>query len=126
MGILDKIRKKQLISAPETVNTNWASPSVSLDNREGDFSIALKYENGISVHMKVYIQLSHDDLDFGDIAPTNPDGTPGDGCIEIIDSSGVCLFDLGGSGAEFARLRVEVITGSIDVVEIKYTASQRH
>lgn len=117
MSVLDKIRKKQVLSAPETVNADWSSPSVSLDDREGDFSVSLKYDNGAGVDMKVYFQVSNDDLNYGDVEDSE---------VTITDSEGVVIFDLPGSGTAYARLRIQVTSGSIDVLEIKYVASQRH
>lgn len=121
MSYIDQIRKKKLIESPETVNTDWASPSVSLDDRLGPFSISLKYENGSSVNMNVYIQLSNDDINYGDISDDS-----GPVFAQITDSTGVVLFDLEGSGAQYARIRIEVVAGSIDVVEIKFVGSQLH
>lgn len=117
MSQLDQIRKKQLISSPETVNTDWATPSTSLDDRTGAFSLSLKYDNGLGVNMKVYIQLSNDDIDFGDIADSE---------VVITDASGTVIFDMEGSGAQYARMRIEVVSGSIDVLEAKYVGSQFH
>jgi hypothetical protein len=122
MSVIDKIRKKQLLDSPETVNTDWASPSVSIDDRTGEFSLSLKYESGTSVEMNVYMQLSVDDINFGDLE--NDEGEVV--FAQITDPDGVVIFDLDGSGAQYARIRVEVISGSIDVVEIKYVASQFH
>lgn len=117
MAVLDQIRKRQLISAPETVNADWTSPSTSLDDRSGAFSISVKYENGASVDMKVYIQLSNDDEAFGDIEESE---------VIITDDTGTVIFDLEGSGAQYARIRIEVTDGSIDVLEVKYVGSQFH
>lgn len=122
MAVIDQIKKKQLLLSPETVNSDWAAPSVSLDDRVGAFSLSMKYENGSAVEMNVYIQLSNDDINFGDIEDN-------EGAVikaQITDTDGVVLFDLEGSGAQYARIRVEVISGSIDVVEIKYVATQFH
>jgi hypothetical protein len=119
--ILDKIRKKDMISSPETVNSDWTSPSISLDDREGEFSISLKYESGSSVNMKVFFQVSNNEVDFGDVG-----NDLGDGGVTITDSEGAVIFDLPGTGCSYGRIRIEVTTGSIDIVELKYVASQRH
>jgi len=117
MSVIDQIRKRQLLSAPETVNTDWTSDSTSLDDRAGAFSLSVKYENGTGVNMKVYVQLSNDDEAFGDIEESE---------VVITDNSGTVIFDLEGSGAQYARIRIEVTAGSIDVIDIKYVASQFH
>lgn len=122
MSQLDVIRKKNLIEAPETVSTDWSSPSASLDDRADEFSISIKYENGTGVNMRVWFQLSNDNENFGDVE----DVVSGDPYIAITDPEGVVIFDLAGSGALYARVRIEVIAGSIDVVECKFLARQFH
>ena len=118
MSQLDQIRKKQLLSAPETVNTDWASPSTSLDDRAGAFSLALKYENGSGpVAMEVYLELSVDNVNFARVS---------DSKIDVIDEEGVVIFDVDGSGTSYARVAIVVVSGSIDAVELKYVASQFH
>jgi hypothetical protein len=122
MSQLDVIRKRNLINAPETVSTDWASPSASLDDRADEFSISIKYENGTGVNMRVWFQLSNDNENFADVE----DVVSGDPYVSITDSEGVVIFDLAGSGALFARVRIEVLAGSIDVVECKYLGRQLH
>lgn len=113
----DQIKKKELIDATETVNSTWASPSVSLDDRISAFSISMKYENGADVDMKVYVQLSNDDINFGTMIES---------LSPINDAAGSVLFDLNGSGAQYARVYIEVTAGSIDVTHVKYVAVQAH
>lgn len=123
MSVIDIIRRKQVLDSPETVNMAWASPSVSLDDRQGEWSLSFKYENGIGVDMKVYLQLSVDDVNFGDVVSANAAESYE---VQITDTSGVVIFDVDGTGAQYARIRVAVTTGSIDAVEIKYLAKQGH
>lgn len=122
MSQLDIIRRKNLIEAPETVSTDWTSPSASLDDRADEFSISLKYENGSGANMRVWFQLSNDNINFADVE----DVVSGNPYLTISDSEGVVIFDLAGSGAQYARLRIEVIAGTIDVVDCKYLAKQFH
>lgn len=117
MSQFDQIKKKDLIESTETVNTDWTSPSVSLDDRADAFSILFKYDNGTTVDMKVYLQLSNDDETFGSITES---------LVTITDANGSILFDLDGSGAQYARIFIEVTTGSIDVTRIRYTGGQFH
>jgi hypothetical protein len=123
MSQLDVIRRKNLLDAPETITTDWVSPSASLDDRADEFSLSLKYENGSSVNMKIWLQLSNDNTNFGDVVD-NSNNQPT--YIEITDPDGVAIFDINGSGAQYVRLRIEVISGSIDVVDVKYLARQFH
>lgn len=116
-GAYDQIRKKDLISASETVNADWVSPSVSLDDRVGAFSISVDYANGSSANMKVFVQLSNDNTNFGEITESE---------TAILDDSGTILFDLEGSGAAFARIKIEVTAGSVDITKIHYNATQFH
>lgn len=115
----DQIKKKNLLDAPETVNSTWASPSVSLDDRFGNLYISMRYENGVGVDMKVYLQLSDDDQDstFATIVESLQPITAADGSVS---------YDLNGSGAPYARILIEVTAGSIDVTQIRYTAGQFH
>lgn len=122
-GVIDIIRRKQLLESPETVNADWTSPSVSLDDRRDEWSLSLKYENGTSVNMRVYIQLSVDDVNFGDLVSPDPAESYD---VQITDSSGVVIFDMDGTGVSYARIRIEVTSGSIDAVEVKYLAKQAH
>lgn len=117
MAVLDQIKKKDLIESTETVNTDWQSPSVSLDDRTDAFSIFFKYDSGSTVDMKVYLQLSNDNENFGNIEES---------LVTITDNTGSILFDLDGSGAQYARISIEVTSGSIDVTRIRYTGSQFH
>lgn len=122
-GAFDQIRKKQLLESPETVNSDWASPSISLDDRVGSFTFSLKYENGSNVNMKVIFQVSEDDLNFGDVVSTDPNASYE---VTITDNDGVVIFDIADSGASFGRVRVQVISGSIDVLEVKFNGTQFH
>ena len=122
MSQLDIIRRKTLIEAPETVTTDWVSQSASLDDRADEFSLSVKYENGSSVQMRLWMQLSNDNINFGDIVDNN--GQPS--YIDITDPDGVAIFDITGSGAQYVRIRIEVTSGSIDVVDVKYLARQFH
>lgn len=116
--VFDQIRKAELIDAPETVTSNWDSPSISLDNRISAFSFQLKYQNGSApVDMKVYLQLSNDDTDFATIEES---------LVIVTDESGSVLYDLDGSGARFARITIVVESGTIDITSINYTGVQAH
>jgi hypothetical protein len=122
MGILDQIRKKVILESPETVNSDWTSASFSLDDREGNFSVSVRYDDGISVDMNIYFQVSNDDVNFGDVPDYDGIVRP----INITDASGTAIFDIPGTGTSFGRIRIEVISGSIDVEEIYLVAAQRH
>lgn len=118
MSQFDQIKKKEMINAPETISSNWDSPSISLDDRIHAFSFQLKYRSGSApVDMKVYLQLSNDDTDFATIEES---------LVIISDESGSVLYDLDGSGARFARITVVVESGTIDITSINYTGVQAH
>lgn len=117
MAVLDQIRKVQLIETPETVNANWATPSTSIDNRAGAFSVFFTYENGSSVNMTAYLQLSVDGENWASV-----DGSD----IAFTDNSGTIIYDVDGSGTQYVRIYIEVTAGSIDVTTSRYSASQYH
>jgi hypothetical protein len=115
--ILDSIRLKEIIDGVETVNLNWFSPSFSLDDRESEFSIQINYEEGISTNMKFILQISSDNINFADIVGSSQ---------SISDSSGSHIWDISGSGALYARVKILVISGSVNISRIFYAAKQRH
>lgn len=115
--VLDSIRLKEIIDAPETVTADWTSPSFSLDNREGEFSVQLTYENGTSVEMRLWLQISSDNVNFANLADTNQD---------ITDPSGSHIWDIAGSGALYARVYIQVTAGAIDVTRVFFAGKQRH
>lgn len=116
---IDQIRKVEIIDTPETVNTDWVSPSWSLDNRFGEFSLQIKYENGVAPDIKLYLQVcnTNEDGDFASIAETE---------ALILDDSGTIIYDLNGSGVSYMRVYIVVLSGSIDVSRIFYVAQQAH
>jgi hypothetical protein len=115
----DMIKKKDIIDAPETVNSTWTSPSFSLDDRFGQLFISMRYENGVDVEMSVYLQLSDDNQDstFATVVESLQPITAADGSVS---------YDLDGTGAPYARILIEVTSGSIDVTRIRMTAGQFH
>lgn len=119
MSVLDKIRKKNLIDAPVTVNADWATDSASLDDRADAFSLTLKYANGVSVNMTTWLEMSTTGLDDDWARVEDTD-------VIITDASGTVLYDVDGSGSQFVRIAVVVTAGSIDVTMSLFSASQYH
>lgn len=115
--VLDSIRLKEILEAPETVNADWTSPSFSLDDREDEFSIQINYENGSSPNVTFILQLSSDNVNFADITQSSQ---------PVTDDSGSHIWDIAGSGALFARVRIAVSAGSLDITRIFYAGKQRH
>lgn len=115
--ILDAIRLKEILEGTETVNVDWFSPSFSLDNREDEFSIQVNYENGVAPNMSFILQISSDNINFADITES---------AQPIGDASGSHIWDIAGSGALYARVKIAVSAGSIDVTRIFYAGKQRH
>lgn len=117
MSVIDQIRKRMLIEAPETVNADWNTLSQTLDDRTGPFVLFIKYENGSAVDMTVKVQISINEIDWTDIAET---------LVPITDNDGTVTYDIDGSGAQFVRIAVVVVGGSIDVTDARFIASQWH
>jgi hypothetical protein len=119
MSQVDQIRKVEIIETPETVNTDWSSPSWSLDDRFGEFSLQIKYINGSTPDVRIYLQVcnTNEDADFATIIETE---------AIVTDNSGTIVYDLNGSGVSFMRVRIVVNSGSIDVARIFYVAQQAH
>ena len=117
MGVLDNIVRKIIFSGPETISSDWTSPSISIDGIEDGFSIETKYDGGSSVDMKVYLQFSNDNVNFA---------TDIDSEIIIVDNDGVCLVDILDSALLFCRVYIQVTAGNIDVEKIELSGKRRH
>ena len=115
--ILDAIRLKEILEGVQTVNVEWVSSSFSLDNREDEFSIQVNFENGVTPSMSFILQISSDNINFADITESTQ---------SISDASGSHIWDIAGSGALYARVKIAVSAGSIDVTRIFYAGKQRH
>lgn len=114
--VLDGILKKT-VEENFTVNTEYVSDRIDIDNREDEFSIQILYSNGINVDMVLKLEVSVDGENFSEV--TDSDQT-------ITDSAGSHIYDIAGSGVIFMRVKIEVNTGSIDVDKILYSARRRH
>lgn len=117
MSVLDQIFRKVILQGPETVNASYESPSVSIDGIQDEFSISMEYDNGATVDMNVTVQYSNDDINFASDPATLTNITSNDGYV---------LYDIGGSGAQFVRVAIEVTTGSIDVQSIQLIGKRNH
>lgn len=115
--VLDAIRLKEILDGTETVNLEWFSPSFSLDDREDEFSIQVNYANGVSPSMSFILQISSDNINFADLAES---------VQAVSDSSGSHIWDIAGSGALYARVKIAVASGSLDITRIFYAGKQRH
>lgn len=116
-AILDAILKKDLLIGPQTINTNFESSYIDIDNREEEFGVLLSYENGSSVNMTLWLQYSPDSINWFDVTDSDQ---------VITDSEGNHFWDISGTGASFLRVRVEVASGSIDINKISYSGKRRH
>jgi hypothetical protein len=117
MSYLDQIFRRILIDGPVTVDANYNSQSVSVDGIKDEFSINISYNNGVSVDMDVYVQFSNDNINFASDTATLTNITTADGSI---------LYDFSGTGAQFLRIRIEVTSGSIDVIEAGLIGKRNH
>lgn len=115
--VLDAIRLQEILDGTETVNVDWVSPSFSLDDREDEFSIQINYANGSSPNMSFILQISSDNINFADIQES---------VQPVSDNSGSHIWDIAGSGALFARVKIAVAGGSLDITRIFYAGKQRH
>jgi hypothetical protein len=117
MSVLDNIVRKVFFEGPETVSSNWDSPSFSIDNTEYGFSVEFKYDSGNSVDMKVYLAFSNDNVNFA--VDTESE-------LIITDSSGVLLFDVLNSSLLYCRVFIEVTGGDISVLQGTLAGKRRH
>lgn len=117
MSVLDAFLKKDILIGPETINTNYESPSIDIDNREDEFGVLFSYENGASTNMTLWLQVSPDNQNWFDVVDSDQ---------VITDVSGNHFWDVAGTGASFLRVRIEVTSGSIDISKISYSGKRRH
>lgn len=114
--VLDGILKKT-IEEDFTVNTEYLSERIDIDNREEEFSIQLNYSNGVNVDMIIKLEASVDGENFSEITDSDQN---------ITDSTGTHIYDIAGSGVIYIRVKIEVNTGSIDIDKLIYSGKRRH
>lgn len=117
MSVLDSILKSDILIGPESINANWESPSLDIDNREGEFGVLFSYENGVAVNMTLWLQISPDNINWFNIVDSD---------FTITSASGNHFWDVPGTGGSFLRVRVEVTAGSLDVSKISFIGKRRH
>lgn len=117
MSVLDGILKKNIFEGPETVNADWESPSLDIDNREGEFGVLISYDNGASVNMTLQLQYSPNNINWFDAE---------NGDQLITDNAGNHYWDIPGTGASFVRVIIDVTSGNIDVTKISLNGKRRH
>ena len=117
MQPLDSILKKDIVLGPEPVNADYVSPSIDIDNREGEFGVLFSYENGTAVNMTLWLQVSPDNINWFDVVDSDQ---------VITDATGNHFWDVGGTGGSFLRVRVDVTAGSIDISKIFFDGKRRH
>ena len=118
--VLDSIIKKHLIETTESINSEFVSVPVDLDNREGEFSITIGYDNGVGLNMTTTLEVTNDYEDEGSWT------TVEDSDLVQTDASGNIVYDLGGIGLSYIRVKIEVDAGSCDLQSILYVAKRRH
>jgi len=115
--ILDSILQKNILEGPETVNADFTTDSLDISNREGEFAVTLDYSNGSSVDMVLYLQASTDNIVFADITDSEQ---------AISDNTGTHIWDVAGTGAQWIRVRVQVLGGSMDIDSVRFDGKRRH
>lgn len=116
-SVLDSILKIDILVGPETINSDFYSESIDIDNREAEFGVLFSYENGAAVNMTLYLQVSPDNQTWFDVADSDQ---------VITDASGNHFWDIQGTGSSFLRVKVVVAAGSIDISKITYSGKRRH
>jgi hypothetical protein len=116
-GKLDTILIEEFITTPTTVNSEYVSDSIRITNREDAFSIQTVYDNGSNVNMRIVMEVSNDDINFSEVT---------DSQLTITDDTGSDIMDVGFTGVNFLRIKIEVTSGSIDLQRLFYSAKRRH
>lgn len=112
---LDILQIKDLITAPVAVTTDYVSEVIDIANREDEFSVQVGYTNGVGVDANIAVEVSNDGQNFGVISDVDKqdDGVSGH------------IFDFGGTGTAFLRVRVTMAAGSLELTQILYKAKRR-
>jgi len=113
---LDVTIVKPVFDGTETISSDYNSDKFDISKAEA-FAVTLKYDNGSSVSMALTLQVSTDGVEFFDF----PNATQ-----NVTDSSGNHLWDISGTSASFARIKVGVTAGSIDLRNIMFHGKRRH
>lgn len=116
-NVLDAILIEEPVDSAVTVNVTTEFKTVDMTFKEDAFAIQLVYENGSSVDMTLFLEVSIDGVNYSRIP---------DSLQVITDSSGSHIWDLEDSGVNFMRVGVEVNAGSIDVTSVRYSMRRRH
>lgn len=114
---LDSILVEELIETPTTVNATFVTKAIDISNREQECSIQTVYTNGSNVEMKILLEVSNDDVQYSTVIDSEQ---------TITDDTGSDIVDIFGTGVRYLRVKIEVISGSIDVQRILWTAKRRH
>jgi|11BtaG_2_1085332.scaffolds.fasta_scaffold02446_8 hypothetical protein len=114
--VLDGILKRT-IEEDFTVNTEYLSEKVDIDNREDGFSVQINYSNGVNVDMVIKLEASVDGENFSEITDSDQN---------ITDSTGTHIYDIPESGVIYIRVKIEVNSGSIDIDKLIYSGKRRH
>lgn len=114
---LDSIIKKELLNGSENINSTYTSEVIDLDNREGEFSITIDYNNGVGLNMTTSLEVSNNLTSWTMIEDSD---------LIQTDASGNIVYDLGGTGLSYMRVKIVVAAGSCDLQSILYVAKRRH
>lgn len=114
---LDTILLKDLVSSPTTVNTDYTSEAIDITFREAEFALQLDYDNGSTVDMDLFLEVSVDGITYV---------TLGDSVQNVTDITGTHVWDVAGTGSSYLRVGITVNTGSIDIQKLIYRAKRRH
>ena len=117
MAVLDLLLVKEYINVTETVNTNFTTISHDITFKQDAFSIQFTYNNGSSVNMEVYLEVSSDGVNYAKIE---------DSSTIITDTEGGVIWDLKDSGTNNMRIAFEVTSGSIDITNAAIYMRRNH
>lgn len=116
-NVLDAIKKEIIFSGPQTVSTDFESNPVDIDGIEGPYSIDIEYNGGVGVDMVFTLEVSNDGVNYSTVTDSGQ---------TITDSTGTHIYEIQGSGTSFARIKISVTSGSIDLQEINFVGKRRH
>ena len=115
--VLDAIVKKKMMEGPITVDSLTYSTVVDMSGVENSFAIQLDYEDGITLNANLSLEVSVNGQDYSEI-PTS--------IQNITDATGTHIWDVAELGTNYIRVKIDILAGSFDVIEVNFSGKRRH
>lgn len=116
-NILDSIVKYKIVEGPESVSSDYTTDIVDISGVEKAFSVQVDYNNGNTVDIDLYLEVSTNGQTFVRISES---------LQNVTDNTGTHVWDVTEMGVNYLRVALVVNTGSLDITEIQFSGKRRH